>query len=113
MADLDSKKMGERIAIIRKECHLTQDELAERLNVTPKHISHVERGKSNFSLQQLASFCEETECSMDYIVFGDNNNATISKLPDGIIDILNGSSADRIAILQRYLRMFTEISETE
>ena len=109
---LDSEKMGERISKIRKGKGLTQEDLAEILDVTPKHVSHVERGKSNYSLQQLAAFCEYTGCSMDYIVFGESINDTVSKLPDGIIEILNGSNGDRISILQRYLRLFLEISDS-
>ena len=110
---LNTTEIGKRIAKIRKAHHITQDELAEMLSVTPKHISHVERGKSNLALPQLAELCERLDCSMDYIVFGDSTDSVLSRLPDEIIDILNGYDADKMAILQRYLKIIVEKSDYE
>ena len=41
---MDAKKMGEFIAQRRKECGMTQSDLADRLHVTDKAVSRWERG---------------------------------------------------------------------
>ncbi len=43
---MDSQKIGQRIASLRKEQNLTQQELADRLGVTNKAVSKWERGVS-------------------------------------------------------------------
>ena len=111
MSDIDFKKIGKRIQKTRKEQHYTQGDVAEMLNVTQKHISEVERGESMFSMKQLIRYCENMDCSMDYLILGNSTNTALSGLPGEIIDILNGSDADKRALLQRYLRMFVEMIE--
>ncbi len=109
MAELNPKEIGKRMSAVRKAKKLTQNDIADILNVTPKHISHVECGTSNISLPQLVTFCDCTDTSLDYIVLGNKNSEPLSLLPNEIIDILNGDSADSITMLQRYLRMFVEL----
>ena len=44
--NIDNIKIGEFIALKRKEIGLTQNELSERLNITPQSVSNWERGES-------------------------------------------------------------------
>ena len=46
---------------------------------------------------------------MDYIIFGNKNNETLSKLPDEIVKILNTGSSEEIARLNRYLQVYIEL----
>ena len=111
MTDDEYSKIGSRISAIRREHKMTQEKLAELLNVTTKHISHVENSTSSFSLKQLIHFCEIFNCSFDYLIFGDKENPALSKLPDGIIDILNTNDEDRLDKLRRYLDLFVEMNQ--
>lgn len=43
------KEMGIRIAKRRKEHHLTQEQIAERMNVSLQMISNLELGKKPFA----------------------------------------------------------------
>ena len=52
---IDYKLIGERIKKIRKACGLTQEILAEKLNVSIGYISQVERGITKISLDLLAA----------------------------------------------------------
>lgn len=110
MTETEYSKIGTRIAIIRRSNNLTQEQLAEMLNVTPKHISHVENSTSSFSLKQLIRFCETFNCSFDYLIFGDKENPALSKLPDGIVDILNNNDEKTLALLTKYLELFIELN---
>lgn len=103
--------MGTRIAGIRKSHKVTQEKLAELLDVTPKHISHVENSTSSFSLKQLVKFCDQFDCSLDYIVFGKSYNSALSILPTKIVEILENGDADAKRRLIRYLETFIDITE--
>lgn len=50
---LDYYEMGARIAALRKENAITQEKLAEILDISVKHCSEVERGVSSLSLEKL------------------------------------------------------------
>lgn len=39
-----TRKFGEKIAFLRKNANLTQDELAFRANISPSYLSAIERG---------------------------------------------------------------------
>lgn len=38
------KKFGQKIAFLRKECNMTQDELAFVTKISPSYLSAIERG---------------------------------------------------------------------
>jgi transcriptional regulator with XRE-family HTH domain len=47
------KIIGEAIRLRRKAADLTQEELAERVNLNPKYIGEVERGEKIISIEAL------------------------------------------------------------
>ncbi len=101
--------IGTRIAEVRRSHKVTQEALADMLGVSPKHISHVENATSCLSLKAIIQFCSIFDCSMDYLIFGKQNNEALSKLPDEIVKILNTGSNEDIARLNRYLQVYVEI----
>jgi transcriptional regulator with XRE-family HTH domain len=101
--------LGVRLAEVRRSKNVTQEALADMLGVSPKHISHVENATSCLSLKNLISFCKIFGCSLDYLVFGKQNNEALSKLPDEIVKILNTGSTEDIERLIRYLQVYVEL----
>jgi len=61
--------LGERIKKARRG-RFTQDELAERLNVSRQLISKWERNKSEPNLRLLSKLAEELEVSRDFLIDG-------------------------------------------
>ncbi len=100
--------IGQRMAEIRRLHNITQESLADMLDVSPKHISHCENETSYLSLKNLIRFCQLFDCSLDYLVLGYHNNA-LSKLPDGIIKIIQTGSDTDIQLLNRYLQLYLEL----
>lgn len=41
---MNSKNLGQRLRRFRKEAHLTQSELAQKIGITPTYLSIIERG---------------------------------------------------------------------
>lgn len=48
---------GENLKHFRKLNNLTQDELSEKLGITPKHLSRIENGKSFVTAELLDTLC--------------------------------------------------------
>jgi transcriptional regulator with XRE-family HTH domain len=56
---VDIKKIiGSRIAEIRKKKGMTQDQLAEKMEISPKYLSSIERGKENPTLNTLINLAQ-------------------------------------------------------
>lgn len=47
------EKLGKRIQKLRKEIGLTQEELAEKLNISRTHIGHIEQGRKSPSIKLM------------------------------------------------------------
>ena len=62
--------LGERIRKRRQGLELTQQQLAETLNLTSQHISAIEQDKRAPSLTSLARLAEELGVTTDYLVTG-------------------------------------------
>ena len=52
---MDAQKVGRRIQEARKTCGLTQSELSQLVNLSPKYISNIECG---FKMPKLNTFVE-------------------------------------------------------
>lgn len=109
MNNTNLESIGKRISLTRHANGMTQEALAEKLGVSPKHISHIECGTSSLSLKSLIEFCKIFDCSMDYIIFGNTESKLLSKLPSEITDILHTGTADDLDRLNRYLQVYIEL----
>lgn len=47
------KKLGNKIQKLRKELGITQEEFAERLNISRTHIGHIEQGRKSPSMKLM------------------------------------------------------------
>ena len=55
---LNTRIIGLNIKKYRKEKHLTQERLAEALDISTVHMSHIEGGSVSMSLDLLLRICE-------------------------------------------------------
>ncbi len=63
-------QIGERIKTAREQCRLTQEQLAERIEVSPQYVSDLERGVVGVSIPTLKRLCIVLGISSDQILFG-------------------------------------------
>lgn len=64
------KEMGSRIHARRKMMGLTQEELADRINVSTQMISNLETGKKAIRPENLIKICNALDASADYLLTG-------------------------------------------
>lgn len=65
--------MGNRISKRRKELNLTQEQLAERINLSLQSVSCIELGKKAIRSDNLVKLCSTLKISSDYILTGEKN----------------------------------------
>ena len=71
MTDLDFKTIGLKIKERRQELGITQEQIANSLDVNPSHVSNIECGSANPSLTALVRIANVLECSVDYFISGE------------------------------------------
>ena len=67
---MDKLTMGDRIKEARKMQKLTQEQLAERLDISVEFVSQIERGITKISLDLLATIATILECDLATLVTG-------------------------------------------
>lgn len=68
MYNMDYKKLGNRIKEERIKRHLTQEMLAEAVDLSTSHIGHIERGEKNLTLDTLINITNFFKLSLDYLL---------------------------------------------
>ena len=66
-------EMGTRIAQRRKELKLTQEQVANEINLSLQSISCIELGKKAIRPENLFNLCRVLNTSCDYILMGEKS----------------------------------------
>ena len=64
------QEVGKRLYERRKQLHMTQEELAERVGITAQTISTAELGKKAMRADTIIRVCGALDISADYLLFG-------------------------------------------
>ena len=80
MKSEDLKEIGIRIAERRKELKLTQEQVAEGMNVSIQMISNIERGNKAIKIENLLKLCDILKVSTDYILTDRRTNDDFDNL---------------------------------
>ena len=82
-------QIGEQIRIAREQAKLTQEQFAERIEVSPQYVSDLERGVVGISIPTLKRACVTLGVTSDLILFGassQDRNTAIEKRCSGLVD---------------------------
>ena len=88
MSELNFKMIGLKIKERRQDQGITQEMIANYLDVNPSHISNIECGRAHPSLSALIKIANILQCSIDYFIQGEYTfiqNNMIEKSIDSII----------------------------
>ncbi|MEG0741200.1 MAG: helix-turn-helix transcriptional regulator [Clostridia bacterium] len=81
---MDYVDLGRRVRRQRTARGWTQDELAERVNVSTSFVGHIEKGSRKASLETLVSLANALNVSLDYLVAGSLNDNGLGPVPQGL-----------------------------
>ena len=75
--ELDYKAIGKRIKIARIKADLTQERLAELIDISPTHLSNIETGTTRVSLNTIISIANALSVTSDDLLC---DNIVMSKV---------------------------------
>lgn len=101
--------VGKRVKALRIQNGMTQENLAEILDCSVKHISHAERGIAFLSIEKYLFLSDYFHCSLDYLLKGNEHSDISSELPVFIIEILEDGDSKERSLLLAYLNMYQKI----
>ncbi|MTT54194.1 helix-turn-helix domain-containing protein [Alcanivorax sp. VBW004] len=111
MEDL-RKQVGERINALRRARGLTQNELAEKVELDGRHISRLETGKHYPSLDTLASMAAVLEVEIqEFFLFP--TMETESQMRDALIEIARQASEPELRGLLSFARSQAAVRERQ
>lgn len=71
MRELDFETIGKRLREIRLSKGLTQEYIANRVDVNTSHISNIENNRVKVSLSALVNICNALDTTVDYVLKGE------------------------------------------
>lgn len=93
---MDYYRIGQRIRKMRRAHGFSQEELAERVNISVTHMSHIETGNTKLSLPVLVALAAALEVRTDDLL---NDCPAVSTAAEDINAILEGCSAQEAKII--------------
>ena len=99
--DVDKKLIGKRIRHRREAAGLSQEQLAEKLDLSTNHISSMECGKSLLTTKRLLDLCDILGGTPNYYLLGE-----IEPGADRITSLVKELSPDAQEMLWRLLETY-------
>ncbi|MCC0672263.1 MULTISPECIES: helix-turn-helix domain-containing protein [unclassified Clostridioides] len=75
--EMDYKALGKRIKIARIKKGITQESIANEIDITPSHLSNVETGKTKVSLPTLIDIANALSINIDALLCDNILNSKI------------------------------------
>lgn len=101
--DLNYDLIGIRIRQYREAKGFSQEELAERINATERHIRNIETGKKGPSVSLLVSLANALDVTANDLL-ADHLTGSNKTFNDEVIDLLTNCTPTEKAILMDMLR---------
>jgi transcriptional regulator with XRE-family HTH domain len=99
--ELDYIGIGKRIRHYRKLRDMSQEQLAEKIDISVTHMSHIETGSTKLSLQVITSIAKELEVKVDMLIYDQDKQSDYCY---EIEDIVSSSSKKEQKILYNALK---------
>ena len=103
----DKASVGERIRIYRTALHLTQEQLAEKLDKSWRFVNNLERGAVGMSMETLLALCGALKTTPNHLLLFDGDPADDGGLKWAMDALAHAPASVRdtaVEILRAYLR---------
>ena len=108
---LDYTVIGQRIKQARLAKNLTQEDLAEKIDISVAFLSRVERGNSHINLKRLNQLCRLLDVSEGYILNGASSNSE-NYLDKEFSELIKSCSPENQRLIYNIAKVITD-SENE
>ena len=82
---IDYSEVGKRIRSARKECNMTQEELAVACGCSSNHLSAIETGDNRPSLELIVTISTVLKCSLDFLFMDHSKKCSIYMIETQIV----------------------------
>lgn len=100
---MDYYKIGQQIRKLRKAHGLSQEALAEKINISTTHMSHIETGNTKLSLPVFVDIAAALNVRMDELL-GNPSAVTTSAALEEIAEVLERCDASQAQILAELVK---------
>lgn len=107
---IDYALVGERLRKARLEKKLTQEKLAEELDVSVAFLSRLERGSSHINLKRLHQLCDLLDISEGYILSGASEDSK-EYLKQDFKVLLDKCSPEKQKLIYNVVKAIVETEE--
>lgn len=97
--ELDYKAIGKRIKIARIKADMTQEMLAEKIELSPTHLSNIETGTTRVSLTTIVSIANGLGITVDDILCDNVIKARV-QIENDIAEILDDCDEYEIRMIK-------------
>ena len=97
---MDYAAIGKRIRAQRKRLNLSQEELAEMVNISTVHMSHIETGYTKLSLPVLVDLACALGVRTDDLIFDKDALGKTELLEEITLELQDCSNAQLLALRQ-------------
>ena len=101
---MDYYKIGQRIRKLRKAHGLSQEELAEKVNISVTHMSHIETGSTKLSLPVFVDIALALEVRTDDLL-GTPSDIVTGTSVNEIASVLEGCSVQEARVIVDIVRV--------
>lgn len=100
---MDYRDMGRKVRSLRKTRGLTQERLAELLDISASFLGHIERGTRTASIDTLARLCNALHISPAYLMESALCSPDLD-LPEGLTEKEKDKLNEMIALYCKQMR---------
>lgn len=101
-------QIGQRIRKHREKSRLSQEQLAERADVSSQTISTAETGKKRLRVENIIKICEVLEISPDYLLLGEISPQDLIILSEKLSQLTPGQYRHLEDIIDSYISALSE-----
>lgn len=102
-------KIGQRIQYYRQKANLTQEKLAEKIGLSPNHLSRIEAGKHNPYFENIRLAAKELDVPIDAFLedVEDNHVNTFLQIIKVDISTMNNN---QLTLLKRFIELLKDFN---
>ena len=108
---LDYTVIGQRIKQARSAKNYTQEDLAEKIDISVAFLSRVERGNSHINLKRLNQLCGLLDVSEGYVLNGASSSSK-NYLDQEFAELLKNCTPEKQKLIYNVAKVIAE-TETE
>lgn len=109
--ELDYKEIGRNIRKYRKQKDMTQRQLAEEVNLSDQHISHIETGSGKLSLPTLIALANVFDVDPNTLLGTSFTGARDTVLQQNLASLVAGLTGKKLKLCVELCRFIADYSD--